>query len=72
MVSSHAALAYADGDPEKASQLAETYRHIARNEYLGGQPPLDPHLTAQKIFCAHCSPRLSDGYHHKQKPHWLR
>ena len=39
---SHAALAYADGDPEKASQLAETYRHIARNEYLGGKPPLDP------------------------------
>ena len=39
---SHAALAYADGDPEKASQLAETYRDIARNEYLSGRPPLDP------------------------------
>jgi len=39
---SHAALAYANGDPEKAGQLADTYRTIARNEYLGGQPPLDP------------------------------
>ena len=49
---SHAALAYADGDPEKASQLAETYRHIARNEYLGGQPPLDPLFDGAKdILC---------------------
>ena len=39
---SHAALSYADGNPEKASQLADTYRMIARDEYLGGQPPLDP------------------------------
>ncbi len=39
---SHAALTYADGNPEKASQLADTYRMIARDEYLGGQPPLDP------------------------------
>ena len=39
---SHAALAYADGDLEKAGLLADTYRAIAREEYLGGQPPLDP------------------------------
>lgn len=39
---SHAALSYADGDPVKAGQLAEAYRMIARNEYLGGQAPLDP------------------------------
>lgn len=39
---SHAALSYAEGDPERAAVLAETYRIIARDEYLGGQPPLDP------------------------------
>ena len=39
--------------PEKASQLAETYRHISRNEYLGGQPPLDPLFDgAEDILCA--------------------
>jgi len=38
----YAALTYADGDTEKAQQFADTYRRIARDEYLGGQPPLDP------------------------------
>lgn len=42
---SHAALAYGDGDLEKAGQLADTYRSIARAEYLSGQPPLDPLFT---------------------------
>ena len=44
----HAALLYANGDAEKAAYLADSYRQIARNEYLGGQPPLDPLFDGAK------------------------
>ena len=45
---SDAALLYADGDMEKAAHLADTYRQMARDEYLGGQPPLDPLFDGAK------------------------
>ena len=44
----HAALLYADGDAEKAAHLADSYRLIARDEYLGAQPPLDPLFDGAK------------------------
>lgn len=39
---SHAALRYANNDPSKATQLAETYGKLACGEYQGDKPPLDP------------------------------
>ena len=45
---SHAALLYAEGDAEKAAHLANSYRRIARDEYLGGKPPLDPLFDGAK------------------------
>ena len=44
----HAALIYADGNANKAANLADTYRQIARDEYLRGQPPLDPLFEGAK------------------------
>jgi phosphoglycolate phosphatase len=43
-----AALLYTDGDVEKAARLADAYRQIARDEYLGKQPPLDPLFDGAK------------------------
>ena len=39
---SHSALNYVDGDSTKAAALADMYRALSRDEYLGGNPPLDP------------------------------
>ncbi len=39
---SHAALSYTAGDADKAALLADCYRRLSREEYLSGNPPLDP------------------------------
>ena len=45
---SYSALDYVDGDGEKAAMLADCYRRLSRDEYLGGTAPLDPLFPGAK------------------------
>jgi len=48
----HSTLSYTDGDPEKGALLADTYRRLSVEEYLGGNPPLDPLFDGVKEMLA--------------------